>query len=398
MSAPPAPVAAPLRRLLPLILFLAMAGPLTLNILQPSMPGLEKALGAPREIVQLTLTLYVLGMALAQLIAGPLADRFGRRPVLIVALSLFILASLAGMNATGIGMLIASRIVQAMGATACLGLSRAIISDLSDRATTARMIAYVTMVMVLAPMASPNIGSFLDTHFGWRSIFLFCIFFGGSLVLSVVLVLPETRPATITAATFADVAHRSMGLIRNRQFTRYAFLAGLASCCFFAMLGATPSLVIEKMGRSPAEYGYWFALLGIGYSLGNFTTGRFTPVVGLERMAAAGNLVQLVGVVIMAGLALVPVMHPAALFVPGVLVTYGNGLVLPNVMASGIQTDRNAAGAASGLIGFSQMIMSAGASYIVAWLPGENALALTVLMLLFSGLAQAMLPFRFTTK
>ena len=398
MSDAPASSAGPLRPLLPLILFLSMAGPLTLNILQPSLPGLEKSLGAPHATVQLTLSLYVLGMAMAQLFGGPLADRYGRRPVLIASLTLFVGASLAGMQAGGIGTLIAARVAQAMGATVCLGLSRTIIADLTDRATTARLIAYVTMVMVLAPMASPNIGSFLDTRFGWRSIFVFCTVFAGALWLAVVFTLPETRPQQARGARFADVWQRTLALVRNRVFMRYALLSALASCCFFAILGASPSLVIERMGRTPAEFGLWFILLGIGYSFGNFVTGRFTRVIGIDRMAAFGNLVQLTGVLIMTALALVPVMHPAALFIPAVLVTFGNGLVLPNVMAAGIQTDRNAAGAASGLMGFTQMILSAGASYIVAFLPNATTLPLSLLLIGFSVSAQIMLPFRFSRQ
>lgn len=373
---------------------MAMAGPLTLNILQPALPGLAKSLNAPRETVQLTLSLYVLGMAVAQIISGPLADRFGRRPVALGSLLIFVATSLGATLANSIELLIAARIGQAMGATACLGLSRTIISDLSDRAATARLIAYVTMVMVIAPMASPNLGSALDAAFGWRSIFIFCAVFGTALTLYVGLQLVETRPATLHTTSYTEVAHRSLALVRNHRFMKYALLGALASCCFFTILGASPHLVIEIMGYAPSDYSRWFMLMALGYALGNFTTGRFSPAVGLERMASIGNLVQMSGIIVILALALADVRHPAAIFAPGMLITYGNGLVLPNVMAAGIQTDRNAAGAASGLLGFVQLLLSALASYIVTLLPDTTAVWMAAIMLAYSIAAQILLPLR----
>ena len=381
-----------LRRLIPLLLLLAMSGPLTLNILQPALPGLAATLKAPRDTVQLTLSLYVLGMAFAQLIAGPLADRFGRRPVIRIALVIFVLASIAAAFSNTVTALIVARICQALGATACLSLSRTIIGDLSDRSTTARMIAYVTMVMVIAPMAAPNVGAALDRHFGWQAIFVFCGLFGAMTLALVMIYLFETRPASLDSATFGDVARRTKRLAMNPAFLRYAGLSSFASACFFIFLGASPHLVIEAMGRSPAEFGAWYIILGIGYSLGNLTVARATHIIGVDRMMKLGNLLLLIGAVVMAGLAMVPVMHPAAVFCPAVLFTYGNGLVLPHSMAGAIQTDRNAGGAASGLIGFSQMLMGAIGSYLVAMLPGETALSMALMMIACGLISMAMAP------
>lgn len=383
--------ASPIRRLVPLLLLLAMVGPLTLNILQPSLPGLSAALNAPKETVQLTLSLYLIGMAASQILAGPLADRYGRRPVIIGALLIFILTSFAASRATTIDALIIARIGQALGATCCLSLSRTIVADLSDRETTARIIATITMVMVLAPMASPNIGSYLDTRFGWPAIFVFCAIFGVVVLAASAGYLTETRPSAMAGATFGDVAKRTTGLMRNRAFLRYAAVSSFASAAFFIILGASPYVVVNGMQRTPAEFGLWYIVLGIGYALGNFTVTRNGH--RMARMMVLGNLSLLVGAGLMLALALVPVMHPAAVFLPGVLVTYGNGLVLPNAMAGGIQTDRNAGGAASGLMGFSQMLLGALASYIAGLLPSSSALSMAA-MILISGLIAAALTER----
>lgn len=383
--------ASPIRRLVPLLLLLAMVGPLTLNILQPSLPGLSAALNAPKETVQLTLSLYLIGMAASQILAGPLADRYGRRPVIIGALIIFILTSFAASRATTIDALIIARIGQALGATCCLSLSRTIVADLSDRETTARIIATITMVMVLAPMASPNIGSYLDTRFGWPAIFVFCAIFGVIVLAASAGYLTETRPSAMDGATFSDVAKRTTGLMRNKAFLRYAAVSSFASAAFFIILGASPYVVVNGMQRTPGEFGLWYIVLGIGYALGNFTVTRNGH--RMARMMVLGNLSLLIGAGLMLALALVPVMHPAAVFLPGLLVTYGNGLVLPNAMAGGIQTDRNAGGAASGLMGFSQMLLGALASYIAGLLPSTSALSMAA-MILVSGLIAAALTER----
>lgn len=376
---------------------MAMVGPLTLNILQPALPSMARQFGE-RDQVQLTLSLYILGMAMAQLFGGPLADRYGRRPVILIGLMIYTLASIAGYFAPSLPMLIVSRILQAFGATACLSLSRTIVGDISDRATTARLIAYVTMIMVIAPMAAPNIGAALDTHFGWRSIFLFCAIFGAIVLTAMWIWLFETRPPAMRGATYADVARRTWALACNPAFLRYAGLSSFASACFFIFLGASPHLVIEAMGRSTSEFGMWYIVLGVGYSLGNLTVARGTHLLGPERMMAVGNILLLIGVVIMLALSLVPVMHPAAVFVPAVLFTYGNGLVLPHSMGAAIQTDRSAGGAASGLMGFSQMLVGAIGSYVVSKLPGETAFWMAAMMLISGIISYVLMPFRFGKK
>ncbi|MCA0422889.1 MAG: multidrug effflux MFS transporter, partial [Proteobacteria bacterium] len=348
-------------------------------------------LSAPKETVQLTLSLYLLGMAGSQVIAGPMADRFGRRPIILIALVIFIIASFAASQVHSIEMLILARVVQAFGATSCLSLSRTIIADVSNRETTMRIIASITMVMVLAPMASPNIGSFLDTRFGWPSIFLFCAVFGVITIAIMAAWLPETRPAKLQNATFSAVTLRTLALARNPAFLRQAGIASFASAAFFIILGATPHVIINAMQRTPAEFSLWFILLGVGYALGNFTVTRNGH--RMARIMWIGNFMLLAGAAIMAGLALVPVMHPAAVFAPAVLVTYGNGLVLPNAMASGIQTDREAAGAASGLMGFAQMSLGAIFSYLAGLAPNGTPLAMS-LMILGCGLLAVVLTMR----
>jgi multidrug resistance protein len=155
-----------------ILVAISAVGPLALNIFVPSMPGLQREFGVSYGVVQLTLTLYIIGMALCQLVYGPLSDRFGRRPVLLAGMALFVVASVWAVLATSMGMLIAARLLQAIGGASGLVLSRAIVRDLYDRDRSASVLGYITMAFVVAPMLAPTVGGLLDQFAGWRAIFV----------------------------------------------------------------------------------------------------------------------------------------------------------------------------------------------------------------------------------
>lgn len=184
-------------RLLALLMAMTAVGPATLNMLVPALPGLIDSMATNTATVQLTLSLYLLSLAVAQLLIGPLSDRYGRRPVVLAGLTLAMLGSLAAIAITSIGALIAMRIVQAVGAATGIVMGRAIIRDLFERDRAAGMMGLVTTAMVIAPMVSPLIGGILDTAFGWQSIFVFLTLFCGVVLMWAVMVLPETRPAGV---------------------------------------------------------------------------------------------------------------------------------------------------------------------------------------------------------
>ncbi|MCA3626156.1 MAG: multidrug effflux MFS transporter [Methylobacterium sp.] len=377
------------RAFLVLLVMLSMLGPLTLNILVPSLPGMVDSLKATKERVQLTLSLYLLGMAVGQLMLGPLADRFGRRPVLLVALVLYVLSSLAAYLAPNVEMLIVARILQSFGATAGITLARTMIRDLYSRDSAASMIAYVTMAMVVAPMVSPVLGATIDDLFGWRAILLFCSVLGFISFVIAAPILPETRPASLVAATAGDVARRSLALLGDRRFMGYWGAGAFCSGMFFAFLGTAPYLMIEVLDRPKTEYGLWFMTLSLGYMAGNFVSGRFTPSLGGERLIFWGNVVGLVGALMILAAAGAGWLNPLALFIPAMIASFGNGLVLPNSIAAGVGINPLAAGAGSGLLGFGQMGIGAVASYLGGKLVTGTAMPLAIIMTVCAVLALA---------
>jgi MFS transporter, DHA1 family, multidrug resistance protein len=373
-----------LRRLLPVLIIISMIGPLALNILQPSLPGLATSMNASREQVQLTLSLFLAAQAVSQLFVGGLADRYGRRPVLLVSLGLYVGASIAATFATSILLLVLARVLQAMGSTAGLTISRTVVRDLAPRETAASMIGYVTMGMVVAPLIAPALGGYLDDMFGWRAIFMVCAGLGVIGAAATLWRLPETRPAAITGQTTAEMLARSREVIGNARFRGYALGASFTSAVFFTFLGGAPYLVIDTMGLPKTAYGLWFICLSGGYMLGNFCSGRFSERFGIDRMIRIGNALGMVGVTITLVLALMGVLHPAALFLPNLLMSIGNGFLLPNAVAGAVSVDPKAAGAASGVTGFLQMGMGAVGSYVAGLVTTDSALPMAVMMFVFS--------------
>jgi DHA1 family bicyclomycin/chloramphenicol resistance-like MFS transporter len=338
-----------------LLIAVSAVSPLGINMYLPSMPGMARALGVTFTTMQLTLSLYLGAMALGQLIIGPLSDRFGRRPVLLLGLLIFVAGSVICLSAQSIGVLIFGRIVQAVGGCAGITLSRAIVRDLYGRNQVASMIAYVTMGMAVAPMIAPTIGGLLETLFGWRASFAFLIGFGGLALAFAYWRLRETHHNRAGGESVRKLLQGYGSLFRSRQFWGYTLVTSFVSAMFFAFLAGAPYVMIELLGRSPAEYGFYFAMVPCGYILGNFTTGRMAATMGPNRMILAGTLLSLASIAAMAALIASGLLAPIALFGPMLFIGVANGLVLPSGIAGAVSVRPDLAGAASGLSGSFQI-------------------------------------------
>lgn len=347
-------------RLLPLLMAMTAIGPMTLNILVPAVPGLAETLQTDPATVQLTVSLFLVGLAVSQLMLGPLSDRFGRRPVVLCGLALTALASIGAIAASTIAGLILARAIQALGASTGLVIGRAIVRDLYDRERAASMIGWVMTVMVVAPMLAPTIGGLLDTIFGWRAIFLFVSCASFIVLIWAVWRLPETRPDHVTGGGIAHVARDMRALSKSRSFNGFVLCAALGTAPFFTFLGGAPHVVVSIMGRSSAEYGFWFVSSALGFMLGNFLAAKLSPRFGVNAMILTGIVFSTVGAAITTLLsATIPNAGPAIVFLPQFIVSCGNGVLLPNAVAGAVSVRPQAAGAASGITGFTQMGLGA---------------------------------------
>jgi MFS transporter, DHA1 family, multidrug resistance protein len=346
------------RRLIPLLIAMSAVGPLSLNILVPALPTLVAVFATDPGPIQLTISLYLVGLAVSQLALGPLSDRFGRRPVVLAGLALTAVASIGAAFAANIGTLIVARLIQSLGGSTGLVIGRAIIRDLVDRNRAASMLGLVTTVMVVVPMTGPLIGGVLDTAFGWQGIFLFIAALSFAVLAWAALTLPETRTAVEPAGGAGFLSHLR-ALSTSTVFAGYVLSAGLGTATFFVFLGGSPYVIVTLMGRSSAEYGIWFAFSSIGFMAGNFAASRWSLRHGIDTLIWWGIVAELIGIALAIGVAVGPQWGPAGVFLPQMMISFGNGLLLPNAIAGAVSVRPQGAGTASGITGCVQMGLGA---------------------------------------
>ena len=334
---------------------------LSMNIFLPSLPAMAVHFETEYRLVQLSVALFLGMNAVVQIFLGPVSDRYGRRPVLLWALVIFLISTLGCLLAPTIEVFLAFRMLQAVVATG-LVLGRAVIRDMYEGAKAASMLGYVTMGMAVVPMIGPMIGGELDAAFGWQAnfVFLFCT---GAIVLWLVWAdLGETtrHRSTSFAAQFADYPE----LLSARRFWGYSLTAASAAGAFFAYLGAAPFVGSEVFGLTSQQLGYLFGAPAIGYAVGNGISGRFSERYGIDLMILWGAILSTAGLAITLLLFLLGFGSAYMFFGLMISVGLGNGLVMPNAMAGQMSVRPHLAGSASGLGG---AIMIAGGAALSAF-------------------------------
>lgn len=366
------------RALPPHVLTLVVAtavSALATNVFLPSLPGIARYFETDYAVAQLMVSVYLAATAVLQLAIGPASDRFGRRPVMLACLSIFVLGTLAAIWAPTIEVLLAARVLQSFSAAGMV-LARAIVRDTVDADEAASRIGYITMGMALVPMVAPTVGGILDEIRGWQASFALMLVFGVAALILVYFDLGETNRST-SVSMLAQVRAYPQ-LFGARRFWGYTFTAAFASGAFFVIIGAGPFVATELLGLRPSEFGLYSGLLSLGYVVGNFLSGRYSRRVGLDRMMLAGNLVMAAGVALSFGLFAAGAQHALSLFGPMMLLGVGNGMTLPNANAGIVSVRPHLAGSASGLGGSLQLgisaVMSSLAGVVVTEQTGVNAL------------------------
>ncbi len=334
-------------------------GPLAMQIFLPSLPLIQSDLGVSAATAQLVLSVSIVAIAFSLLIYGPLSDRFGRRPLLILGLVLFLAGSLIGTFAPNSAVLVAGRTIQAVGGAAGMVLTRTIIRDVYGRERAASMIAYVTTAMVIAPMLAPAIGGIINDNFGWRANFAFVGLAGILVIALVVARLPETHNVRESFAGVRNIIAVFARLLRNREFRAFTLQSSFAIATFFSFAAAAPYVVIVVMDRPASMYGAFFIVISGAFMVGNFIAGRISERVGVERMVLLGSGLAVLGTVLSLVCLLTFGWVPWSLFGPIILLGLGNGMSMPNAIAGAISVEPKVAGAASGLAGFLQMLVAA---------------------------------------
>jgi MFS transporter, DHA1 family, multidrug resistance protein len=354
--APEAPAGAGIALAVMLTLLVGM-GPVSTDVYLPSLPGIAADLDASAALVQLTLGLFIGGFAVMMLACGPLADRFGRRPVLLCGMTLYVLASIACALAPGIEVLLAARFVQAIGA--CVGpvVARAIVRDLYPPREAGRILGYMSSAMALAPLIGPFIGGWLELAFGWRASFWFLALYGGGLWLALRMRLPETLRSPLEGALSPLPLLRNYVLIlRNRTFLGFMLAGALMFGVLFSWLTNSAFVVIDHFGVATERFGIAFGVVVAGYLIGAYAGSRIGVRLGLERATGIG-----VGVAAAAGIgllvaAVLPIGGLPAIVILMAASFFGVGVAIPQGTAGALAPFPERAGSAAALLGFLQMM------------------------------------------
>ena len=374
------PIARPAVPPLSLIAAATAIGFASLHMVTPTLPLLATVFDRPAAQVQLVLTLYFLGIAAGQLFYGPVSDRFGRRPVLLAGLLLFMGGTVLCGVAPSLPLLIAGRVAQALGACAGLVLGRAIIRDVYDREGSARGIALVMMAMSLAPAVSPAIGAYVSEWFGWRAMFVLLGGFGAIVLGWTGLRLAETlrQPVPLNVGAIG----RSYGmLLRSPAFVCFALCTAFTSASWFTFIATAPYLMSETLHQPPSAYGLMIVLPMAAYILGNAAAARLARRAGTVAMVVWGVSLSLLSGLWMLFWCVWPGLTPWTLFVPMAASSIGNGLSQPAAMGAGLSVYPQVAGTASGFIGFLQMAISALGTLAVGLLPHAGPFAMAGVVL-----------------
>ena len=376
---------------LALTLLLAMLtgiGPLSVDMYLASLPSIGRLLSAPISQVQLTISAYLIGFAVAQVFYGPLSDRHGRRPVLLAALGIYLVATLACAMAFSIETLIAARFFQAVGGSGASVLARAVVRDMYDGTRVGRELARMAAIMALAPLVAPLIGGVLETAFGWRSNFVALFCFGAAAWAMVWFLLPETvrqrAPEPVSIGSTLRSYRRFLGDLG------FVIHLGIATCCLcglFAWISSAAFVLQDIYGLSPLVFGLSFAIGSSGYMVGTMIAARFVMRWGSGRTMGFGAAAMALG-----GLVMVVLLAFTPYGAGGVIVAIGfyligMGMTLAQAQAGALLPFPDRAGAASSLLGFVTQTSSAAVGAILGHTLGLTAWPLAIAMLLAGGLA-----------
>ncbi|MDO7662840.1 MAG: multidrug effflux MFS transporter [Planktomarina temperata] len=368
------------------LICLSAVGALGLSIFLPSLPSMAQTFTVSYASATLSVSLYLAMNAVFQLFVGPLSDRYGRRPVVMVALAIFCSASLGCIIAPSFEVFLVCRLLQAVVVTG-LVLSRAAIRDTCSQDQAASVLGYVTMGMAILPLIGPAMGGGLEAQFGWVASFWLLLGVGIFVFALTYLDMGETNLHQTNS--MAEQFRAYPELLKSRRFWGYCLTASFSAGAYFAYLGGGAYVGREIFGLSPAALGFYLGAPSLGYIVGNGISGRFSNTLGVNRMVLIGTILTCLGLVLSISLFLFTDAQPISFFGCVCFMGLGNGMVLPNATAGMMSVRPHLAGSASGIGG----TINTGGGALIAigtgaiLVPGTGALPLLLIMLATTSLS-----------
>jgi DHA1 family bicyclomycin/chloramphenicol resistance-like MFS transporter len=335
----------------------------------PVIPAVKAGLHLSDSLAQLTFSIALFGMAGATLVYGSLADRYGRRPVLLSGLAFFLAGSLASLFADSAVTLVVGRLLQAIGAGCGMTLVRAIARDAYGPDKLVKVLAYLTMFYTLGPMIAPIVSGVLVDHFGWRGVFAFAFVCGALIAAGAWFTIYETRPPATNSGVPRPGLLRGYGnLFAHLRFTSYVCQTGFSTGAFMVSATAASFIMTEMLQRPATEYGLWFFAFPAGYFAGNFVSSRVGSRARIETMVLIGSILSLTSAVVLCALLGWGVLTPLSVFGPGFFLTFSQGISLPYGQAGAMAIEPRLAGTASGIGVCLQNLFGAFSTQAYGWL------------------------------
>jgi DHA1 family bicyclomycin/chloramphenicol resistance-like MFS transporter len=357
--------------------FMTALGPLATDLYLPSMPHIGAALGATPAAVQLTLSAYLIGFSVGQIVYGPVSDALGRKPVLVAAFALFVAATIACAASTSIEMLIVARAFQAFGGAGPIILARTMVRDLYEGPRAGRELSTMGSIMGITPIIAPVLGGFLQIAFGWRAIFMTMAVGGVILAALATLLVPETNRFRDASRLAPRAILKSYAVVtKNGAYRAYVALLALSYAGLFAFISASSFVMEGVYGLNEITFGIAFAICSVSFVLGTLIGTRIVSRRGFDGtirvgvvLLAVGGIGQWLGAFFLPG-------EIVAFVIPEMIYFAGIGLVLPQSMAGAMAPFPERAGAASSLAGFVQMVCASAAGAAVGAFVGGSAMPL----------------------
>lgn len=363
-----------------LVSSLAVLGQFATSIYLPSLPAISQALATSLDNVQLTLTVFLLSYAPMQLIFGPLSDRFGRKPPLLLGLVIFLIGTVVCWLSPTIEVLIGGRILQAVGASAAVVICRAMIRDTYNGTTLTTAMAWYTIIFSLAPGVAPIIGGLLQSSLGWSSTFGATMIYGGMVTALAVFVVEESNQNRSHRNSWFATLKLYLPVFQSRKFLIYTICSALTMGCIYAYFAGLPDLYITRMSISPAAFGFFPLVTVTGYMLSGIITQKYVHRFAAKQLAMLGFTISFVGCGLVLCVPLFHLLNPITMTAAIFVFVCGSGVMFAVAVAEAIRDFPHNAGAASAMLGFLQMLGAALGSFLVSRLAYLEVLAFPTCM------------------
>ena len=359
-------------------------GLLAMTLCLPSMQEWGAIFDTRQADVQLTFSGYVVAYGALQLVYGPLSDRHGRKPILMLGLVVAGLASVMAALATDIATLTTARVLQGAGSAASMVVSRSMVQDLFTGPQRTRVMAYIGMALGMCPPLATLIGGQIHVRWGWQTNFVLLAVLAVLLLVAAWLGLPRVaKPATADGHWLRAMLSAYARLLREPRFLLYVAILAATTATFYAFLAGAP-IVLKGYGIGPDGIGWFIMAVPVSYILGNFMTSRLIAQAGESRVMAWGQALTLGGLLVMLALGLGGVQTALAVALPLLLLGFGHGLLNPPALAGTVGVVPALAGSAAAVAGLMQQLTGATGGYLVGLVPHEGAVNLGWMMLAFA--------------